>query len=241
MTPGAGGRLFALTLLWGLGLGVAMGLLRPLGQRRRSLADGCFLVVACAIWLRVGFGLWAGDLRPAVLLGLGLGWMLWSLGPGRLVDRAWVPIWGIIWKILDIIRGAAKKVCKFSKFFFPSWRKWVTIRSNQSKPSPMSTGGTQMEAKPRKKIVIKPTPRGLKWLCAVAVLLILAALVGMRWVRQDLESLTIQRQQQAAALEQENARITRQKEALGSVDSVMDIAQSELGYVSPDSVVIGEK
>lgn len=241
MTPGAGGRLFALSLGWGLGLGIFGGMLRPMGSRHRNIADGCFLAATFHAWLRVSFGLCGGDLRPAWLFGLGLGWLLWRQGPGRLADGIWWPIWGLIWKILDIIRGFRKKVLKFLKFFFPSWRKWVTIGSNQSKPSPMPTGGAQMEAKPRKKIVLKPGSRGLKWLCAGVVLLALAALVGMHWVRQDLVDLTQSRQRQAAALEQENARITRQQQELGSVDSVKDIAQSELGYVDPDAVVIGEK
>lgn len=98
-----------------------------------------------------------------------------------------------------------------------------------------------MESRPKRKIVIKPGSRGLKWLCALLVVLTLAALVGLQWVRRDVRSLTADKQRQAAALEQENAHIQQQKQSLGSVSSVIDIAEDQLGYVEPGSVVIGEK
>lgn len=52
--------------------------------------------------------------------------------------------------------------------------------------------------------------------------------------REQTEDL----RQQAAQLEQENARLDEKIDALGSVDSVKDIAQEQLGLVDPDTVII---
>lgn len=240
MTPGEQAVLFARTMLWGLPLGAFRGFLAPLGRRHRHLADGLLLLATGAVWLRVGFGLWGGDLRPGWLFALAGGFGVWRAVPGRWVDSIWVPFWQGIWKILDILAGSAKKVLKISKILFPSREKSVTIGSNQH-PLPVTPGGIPMESRPKRKIVIKPGSRGLKWLCALLVVLTLAALVGLQWVRRDVRSLTADKQRQAAALEQENAQIQQQKQSLGSVSSVIDIAEDQLGYVEPGSVVIGEK
>lgn len=98
-----------------------------------------------------------------------------------------------------------------------------------------------METKAKRKFILRPGGRGLKVLCAVMLVLALGALAAVQWVRQDLSRLTEEKRAQAAALEEENARLEEKTEALGSVDSIRDIAESELGYISPDAVVIGEK
>ena len=98
-----------------------------------------------------------------------------------------------------------------------------------------------MERKPKRKIILRPGSRGLKILCALVLVLALAALAALQYVRMDIATMTEEKRQQAVDLEKENAELTEKQEALGSVDSVKDIAESELGYVSPDAVVIGEK
>lgn len=98
-----------------------------------------------------------------------------------------------------------------------------------------------MNPNTKRKFVLRPGSRGLKVLLAAMLVLALSALVALQWVRADLKQLTAEKQRQAAALEQENARLEEKTAALGSVGSVMDIAEDQLGYVPGDAVVIGEK
>lgn len=98
-----------------------------------------------------------------------------------------------------------------------------------------------MEQKPKRKIILRPSSRGLKILCVIALVLALAALTAVQLVRRDLAAMTEEKRSQASQLERENAELKEKQDALGSVDSVKDIAESELGYVDPDAVVIGEK
>lgn len=98
-----------------------------------------------------------------------------------------------------------------------------------------------MNTNTKRKFVLRPGSRGLKVLLAAMLTLALVALAALQWVRRDLKTLTEEKRGQAAALEQENAQLEEKTAALGSVDSVIDIAQSELGYVPGDAVVIGEK
>lgn len=98
-----------------------------------------------------------------------------------------------------------------------------------------------MEQKPKRKIVLRPSSRGVKILCAIMLVLALAALAAVQFLRKDLAAMTEEKRNQASQLEKENAELKQKKDALGSVDSVKDIAESELDYVDPDAVVIGEK
>lgn len=73
-------------------------------------------------------------------------------------------------------------------------------------------------------------------LCAVALcmvaLLTLSLSIGLA------ENRTAELTEQAAQLEQENAGLKDKIDALGSADSVEQIAQDELGLIDPDKVII---
>lgn len=241
MTPAGALRCLAAGCLAGAALGLLRGALEPLGRRHRHMADGLLCLGAGALWLELTFGFFRGDPRLGAMLGAPLGFGLWEWGPGRLLAPVWAGIWGCIWKILDIFPRAGKKVWNFFEFLLSIRRKIGYNRRQIEFAVPSPSGGSPMEPKQKRKIVIRPGSRGLKLLCAIALTLALLAL-GVSWyVRRDISRMTEEKRQQAAALEEENRALEEKKEALGSVDSVRDIAREELGYVDPGAVVIGKK
>ena len=77
-----------------------------------------------------------------------------------------------------------------------------------------------------------------KILVIVAIALTTVALITLRWVQSDIEAETQRMKEEAAQLIEENAELDDKIHGLGSVDSVTDIAKSELDLVDPDTVVI---
>lgn len=98
-----------------------------------------------------------------------------------------------------------------------------------------------MENKPKTKIVLRPGSPVVKVLLAVMLAASVVALTAVYWVRGEVRRQTEQKRQEAAALEQENADLTQRSQDIDSVESIKAIAESELGLVSPDAVIIGEE
>lgn len=98
-----------------------------------------------------------------------------------------------------------------------------------------------MENKPKTKIVLRPSSPAVKVLLAVMLAAVVVALTAVYWVRGEVRRQTEQKRQEAAALEQENADLTQRSQDIDSVESIKSIAESELGLVSPDAVIIGEE
>lgn len=90
----------------------------------------------------------------------------------------------------------------------------------------------------KKKIVIRPAPALLKIAACLLIVFSMAALLALRWVHNAIRDETQILTDQAAAAQAENAELTEKIGALGSVQSVKDIAQEELDLVDPDIVVI---
>lgn len=90
----------------------------------------------------------------------------------------------------------------------------------------------------KKKIVIRPAPALLKIAACLLIVFSMAALLALRWVHNAIREQTQILTDQAAAAQVENAELTEKVGELGSVQSVKDIAQEELGLVDPDTVVI---
>lgn len=241
MNPAGALRCFAAGALAGAALGLLRGALAPLGRRHRHMADGLICLGAGAVWLELTFVLLRGDPRLGAMVGAPLGFGLWEWGPGQLLAPVWAGVWEGIWKILDIFPRAGKKVWIFFKFLLSIRRKIGYNRRQIEFAVPSPSGGSPMEPKPKRKIVIRPGSRALKVLCAIVLTLALLALGASWYVRRDIARMTEEKRQQAAALEEENQTLEEKKEALGSVDSVQEIAREELGYVDPGAVVIGEK
>ena len=91
---------------------------------------------------------------------------------------------------------------------------------------------------PQVKVEIRRAPNILKIVLIALILFSIGALVAMRWVhngiRSEIDALT----HEAAAIEHANTVLEEKKEEIGSVQSIQDIAQEELGLVDPDTIVI---
>ena len=71
-----------------------------------------------------------------------------------------------------------------------------------------------------------------------AIVLSMAALIALRWTQNDILAQIQAMREEAAQLEQENAELREDIDELGSVQSVEEIAQEELGLVNPDTVIV---
>ena len=94
------------------------------------------------------------------------------------------------------------------------------------------------ERKRNVKVVVRPSTPLLKITVVVFILFAMAALVALSWVRASILSRTEDLRAEAADLEYENLELTEKIGELGGLQSVQDIAEGELGYVNPDTVLI---
>ena len=94
------------------------------------------------------------------------------------------------------------------------------------------------QTKPKLRLVMRSGSTALKIVMVVLIVFSMAALTALAWVRGSIRSQVADLRQEAAALEQENRELQEKIDALGSVQSVQDIAQEELGLVNPDTVLI---
>ena len=78
----------------------------------------------------------------------------------------------------------------------------------------------------------------IKILACVAIVLAIVALAALRWSQNRIQAETDALRDQAADLQHENADLQDKIDGLGSIDSVKEIAEEELGLVDPDTVVI---
>ena len=88
------------------------------------------------------------------------------------------------------------------------------------------------------QFVIRPSSPLLKIVVIVLIVFSTAALISLSWVRQSIQVKTEDMRQQAVALQQQNEDLENKIDMLGSVQSVEQIAQDELGLVKPDTVII---
>ena len=90
----------------------------------------------------------------------------------------------------------------------------------------------------RIRLVYRRSSTLLKCVVLATIVLSMAALLALRGAilesRQQQEDL----RQQAAILEEENRELEDRIDGLGSVQSVEQIAQDELGLVDPDTVIL---
>ena len=88
------------------------------------------------------------------------------------------------------------------------------------------------------KVKLRSAPVKLKALLIVLIVLSTAALVALRWVHNGIQAETQRKTEQAAAMEGENADLQEKIDNIGSVQSIRQIAQDELGLADPDTVLI---
>jgi hypothetical protein len=136
---------FAMACLYGLGLGTVYDILRPLRPKRTALADALFLPVLFYTWLHLSFQICQGDPRLGISGGLFVGMGLWRVTlskPFRQVFlRFLIAISGLLAWITLPLRKIFQKIYKIIKFFFASWKKWVTIKWTNRRHTRRRTGG----------------------------------------------------------------------------------------------------
>ena len=77
-----------------------------------------------------------------------------------------------------------------------------------------------------------------KVVIAAAIVLSSLTLLSLRLVQQADEEILANLRQQAAALDQRNDELREDIDALGTTDTIREIAQQELGLVDPDTIII---
>ncbi|MCI7018869.1 MAG: hypothetical protein MR913_03500 [Clostridiales bacterium] len=88
------------------------------------------------------------------------------------------------------------------------------------------------------KVRLRSAPASLKVALIVLILFSVAALVALQWVHSGIQAETQRKTEQAAAMEGENADLQEKIDNIGSVQSIRQIAQDELGLADPDTVLI---
>ena len=88
------------------------------------------------------------------------------------------------------------------------------------------------------KIRLRSAPVKLKVALVALIVLSIGALMALRWVHNGIQAQTQLKREQAAAMEGANADLQEKIDNIGSVQSIRQIAQDELGLADPDTVLI---
>ena len=98
---------------------------------------------------------------------------------------------------------------------------------------------TQKNTPPKKvKVEVRPASSILKIILIVLILFSIVTLAMLRWVHNGILAETENLREEASALEHANTELEEKTEELGSVKSVQEIAQEELGLVDPNTVIL---
>ena len=97
----------------------------------------------------------------------------------------------------------------------------------------------QKSTPPKKvKVEVRPASNILKIILTVLILFSIVALIALRWVHNGILTQIDELKDEASGLEHANSVLEQKTEDLGSVQSIQDIAQEELGLVDPDTILI---
>ena len=77
-----------------------------------------------------------------------------------------------------------------------------------------------------------------KHILILLILTSIVALVALRWVHTGILTEIADLKKEASGLQYANEELERKTGELGSVQSIQDIAEEELGLVDPDTVLI---
>lgn len=89
----------------------------------------------------------------------------------------------------------------------------------------------------RFQLQYRRTPTLNKVVVAAAIVLSSVTLISLRLGHWEAEAQLAQLQQRAAVLEQQNEDLRQDIDALGTTDSIREIAREELGMVDPDTII----
>ena len=97
----------------------------------------------------------------------------------------------------------------------------------------------QKSTPPKKvKVEIRPASNILKIILTILILFSIVALIALRWVHNGILTQIDDLKDEASELEHANEVLDQKTQELGSVQSIQDIAQEELGLVDPNIIVI---
>ncbi len=98
---------------------------------------------------------------------------------------------------------------------------------------------TQKNTPPKNvKVEVRPASNILKIILTVLILFSIVALIALRWVHNGILTQIDDLKDEASGLEYANDVLEQKTDELGSVQSIQDIAQEELGLVDPDTILI---
>jgi len=89
----------------------------------------------------------------------------------------------------------------------------------------------------RSQLQYRRTPTLHKVAVAAAIVLSSVTLISLRLGHWEAEAQLAELQHRAAVLEQENEALRQDIDALGTTDSIRQIAREELGLVDPDTII----
>ena len=89
----------------------------------------------------------------------------------------------------------------------------------------------------RSQLRYRRTPTLHKVVVAAAIVLSSVTLISLRLGHWEAEAQLAELQHRAAVLEQENEALRQDIAALGTTDSIREIAREELGLVDPDTII----
>lgn len=89
----------------------------------------------------------------------------------------------------------------------------------------------------RSQLQYRRTPTLHKVVVAAAIVLSSVTLISLRLGHWEAEAQLAELQQRAAVLEQQNEDLRQDIDALGTTDSIREIAREELGMVDPDTII----
>ena len=95
-----------------------------------------------------------------------------------------------------------------------------------------------MEQKRKGKVIFQSGSLALKIIVTVLIVFSMAALAALRWVHVGIQERTGELRREAAVLEHQNSDLEKKIDELGSVKSVEDIAESELGLADPNTIIL---
>ena len=88
------------------------------------------------------------------------------------------------------------------------------------------------------QVILRHSSPVLKAVVIVLIVFSMAALGALMWVQAGLQSQVRSMTAEAAAILDENEKLSRRLEAPGDVKTIREIAEEELDLVTPDTVLI---
>lgn len=89
----------------------------------------------------------------------------------------------------------------------------------------------------RFQLQYRRTPTLHKVVVAAAIVLSSVTLISLRLGHWEAEAQLAALQHQAAVLEQQNEELRQDIDAIGTAESIREIAREELGLVDPDTII----